>query len=214
MVSGRRTAPARGQRREALVTVAAEMFAQKPYDDIYISDIAEEAGVAHGLLFYHFKDKRGLYLAVLERVMTEDQRLHEPSEGEDTLEKRFRGLVRRHIEYRRDNPQTMLAMMRAAGQDPEVDALFERGRRSGAAFFLGLLGLEGEPQPALRVAVRGLIGMVDEAAVDWLTHDRDLPIDEFEELVYTAAVAVLNGVRHTHANVAAVVDELSRPSSA
>jgi AcrR family transcriptional regulator len=214
MVSGKRASPARGQRREALVTVAAEMFAQKPYDDIYISDIADKAGVAHGLLFYHFKDKRGLYLAVLERVMTEDQRLHVAREGEDTLEKRFRGLVRRHIEYRRDNPQTMLAMMRAAGQDPEVDALFERGRRAGAEFFLDLLGLHTEPQPALRVAVRGLIGMVDEATMDWLTHDRDLPIDEFEQLVYVAAVAVLSGVRHTHASVAAVVDELSRPSSA
>ena len=209
MNSGRRRSPARGQGREALVTVAAELFAHKPYDDIFISDIADVAGVAHGLLFYHFKDKRGLYLAVLERVMSEDQQRHQPREDEDTLEKQLRGLISRHIEYRRDNPLTMLAMMRAGGQDPEIDALFERGRREGTEFLLALLGVDDQPGPRLRVAIRGLIGMVDEAARDWLTHDCDLEVAEFVQLLYTATVAVLNELRHTHKNIAAVADELS-----
>jgi AcrR family transcriptional regulator len=69
MSARRRPTPARGERRAALVAVAAELFAHKPYDDIYINDIAEAAGVAHGLLFYHFKDKRGLYRAGAEFVL-------------------------------------------------------------------------------------------------------------------------------------------------
>src|SRR4030081_1690562 len=123
MVSGERATPARGQRRAALVAAAADLFARKPYDEIYISEIAEAAGVAHGLLFYHFKDKRGLYLAVLEQALNEILELHKPREYEHTREERLRGLLRRHIEYRCSHVHTMLAMMRAGGQDPEVDEL-------------------------------------------------------------------------------------------
>jgi AcrR family transcriptional regulator len=62
-----KVAPSGGDRRKALVEVAVDLFTRRRYDDIYISDIAREARVAHGLLFYHFKDKRGLYLAALKR---------------------------------------------------------------------------------------------------------------------------------------------------
>jgi AcrR family transcriptional regulator len=201
--------PARGQRRAALVAVAADLFARKPYDDIYIHEIAEAAGVAHGLLFYHFKDKRGLYLAVLRQVLDEILELHTPRADEDTREQRLRGLFRRHIEYRRSHVHTMLAMMRAGGQDPEVDELFERGRRAGAEFVLDLLGLTTEPPPSLRIAIRGIMGMLDEATIDWLTHDCDVPVAELDQLVYRATVAILSSVQAAHPDIGDVVAELA-----
>jgi AcrR family transcriptional regulator len=209
MSSGPRAAPARGERRAALVAVAADLFARKPYDEIYISEIAEAAGVAHGLLFYHFKDKRGLYLAVLQQVLDEIVELHRPRGGEDTNEQRLRGLFRRHIEYRRSHAHTMLALMRAGGQDPEVDELFERGRRAGAEFVMDLLGLITDPPPPLRIAIRGIMGMLDEATIDWLTHDCDVPVDELEQLVYRATVSILSSVRSAHPDIGRMVDELS-----
>jgi AcrR family transcriptional regulator len=209
MVSGERATPARGQRRAALVAAAADLFARKPYDEIYISEIAEAAGVAHGLLFYHFKDKRGLYLAVLQQVLDELLELHKPREGEDTQEQRLRGLFRRHIEYRRSHIHTMLALMRAGGQDPEVDELFERGRRDGAEFVLNLLDLTAEPPPpSLRIAMRGVMGMLDEATMDWVTHDCDVPVDELEQLVYRATVSILSSAQSAHQDIRHVLDEL------
>jgi AcrR family transcriptional regulator len=208
MGSGKRATPARGQRRAALVAVAADLFARKPYDEIYISEIAEAAGVAHGLLFYHFKDKRGLYLAVLEQVLDEILDLHKPREDEDTKEQRLRGLFRRHIVYRRSHAHTMLAMMRAGGQDPEVDKLFERGRRAGTEFVLDLLGLATEPPPTLRIAIRGIMGMLDEATIDWLTHHCDVPVAELEQLVYRTTVAILSSVQSTYPDICPVLDEL------
>jgi AcrR family transcriptional regulator len=208
MSSVKRTAPLRGQSRAALVAVAAELFARKPYDEIYISDIAQEAGVAHGLLSYHFKGKRGLYLAVLQQVLSEIQELHKPRENENTREERLRGLYRRQIEYRRDHFHTMLAMMRAGGNDPDVDELYERGRRAGAEFVFDVLGLRAEPPAQLRIAVRGLMGMLDEATLDWLTHDCDLEVAELEQLIYTATVAVLRTVQPVYPSIGAIVDEL------
>jgi AcrR family transcriptional regulator len=182
----------RGERRGALVAAAERLFSRRPYDDIFISDIAEEAGVAKGLLYHHFKDKRGLYLEVLRQSVREIIDLHEDAEGEDTPERRLRGVVRRQIEYRRDHAHTTLALMRAGGQDPEVDELFEQGRRAGADFVLNLLRVEGPPPPRLRAAVRGCMGFVDEMTVDWLTHGTDMDINEVVQLAYTAVVAVLS----------------------
>jgi hypothetical protein len=102
----------------------------------------------------------------------------------------------------------MLALIRAGGQDPEVDELFERGRRAGAEFVLDLLGLTTEPLPSLRIAIRGVMGMFDEATVDWLTHDCDVPEDEFEQLVYRATVAILSSVASAHPEISRVVDAL------
>lgn len=203
------TTPVRGQRRAALVAVASEMFARKPYDEIYISDIAKEAGVAHGLLFYHFKDKRGLYLEVLELMAAEISALHDRRPGEDTNPRWLRGVVRRQIEYRRDHAHTSMAIMRSGGQDPEVDEVIERTRRSGVCFLAQLLGLTGDPDPLLRIAMRGSMGAVDEMTVDWLSHGLDMPLDHLVELAYTTVLAILDSVCTGDPQMAAAVAELT-----
>ena len=63
------TAPkseARGNenRREALLDAAAAMFAAKGYDGTSIRDIAGAVGMLPGSLYYHFKSKEELLLAV------------------------------------------------------------------------------------------------------------------------------------------------------
>jgi AcrR family transcriptional regulator len=203
------TTPVRGQRRAALVAVASEMFARKPYDEIYISDIAKEAGVAHGLLFYHFKDKRGLYLEVLRKMQAEIDALHERRPGEDTNIQWLRGVVRRQIEYRRDHVHTSMAIMRTGGQDPEVDELIEQTRRCGVRFLRQLLGATEEPDPLLRVAMRGSMGAVDEMTMDWLSHGLDMPLDHLVELAYATVLAILGSVCTGDPRVAAAVAELT-----
>ena len=48
--------------------VALEAFSATHYEAVAVSDIAASAGVAHGLLFHYFKNKRGLYLAAMEEA--------------------------------------------------------------------------------------------------------------------------------------------------
>ncbi|EWM18386.1 TetR/AcrR family transcriptional regulator [Kutzneria sp. 744] len=203
------TTPVRGQRRAALVAVASQMFASRPYDEIYISDIAKEAGVAHGLLFYHFKDKRGLYLEVLRQMQAEISALHDRRPGEDTNPQWLRGVVRRQIEYRRDHVHTSMAIMRSGGQDPEVDELIEQTRRSGVCFLRQLLGVTGEPDPLMRIAMRGSLGAVDEMTMDWLSHGLDMPLDHLVELAYATLLAILGSVCTEDPRVSAAVAGLA-----
>ncbi|HEY1966700.1 MAG TPA: TetR/AcrR family transcriptional regulator [Pseudonocardia sp.] len=212
MSSGRTARnPARGERRDALIAVAATLFSRKPYGEIFISDIARAAGVAHGLLFYHFKDKRGLYLAALEKVLDDTIALSTAEGQSADVSTNLKAFVRRHMQHRRDHPRTMLALMRAGGEDPEIEALRERARSAGSDALLEMLGARHRPPPpAVRVAVRGCLGCVDEMTIDWLKHDFDLSLDEMQELAFDAVVAVLSAARHLDPGLAQSVALLRR----
>lgn len=54
--------------RQRLIDVAVHQFATKRYNEVAVSGIAEQAGVAHGLMFHHFGNKRGLYLAAVQEI--------------------------------------------------------------------------------------------------------------------------------------------------
>lgn len=182
------------KRREAVVAAAVSLFSTKPYDSIHVGEIADAAGVAHGLPFYYFKDKRGLYLEALRKVADEIEHLHEFHPGEEDARTRLRGLIRRHLEYRRDHPHSLLAMIRPVGHDQDVADIYERARRGGAKDLLRLLRAPEHPRPGLRMAVRGCFGVVDEMTIDWITHDLDMSIDAVEDLVFNAILAILQSV--------------------
>lgn len=53
------------QSPQDVVDVAVRLFAQRPFSDTKLSDIAREAGMSKRMIHYHFGDKRGLYQAAL-----------------------------------------------------------------------------------------------------------------------------------------------------
>ena len=56
------------QRREQLLDIGAALFAEKPYEDVFMEDIAARAGVSRGLLYHYYPSKRDLYVAILRRA--------------------------------------------------------------------------------------------------------------------------------------------------
>ncbi|MEU6808863.1 TetR/AcrR family transcriptional regulator [Streptomyces sp. NPDC046831] len=53
-------------RRAELIAVGRKLFADTPYDALSMDDIARQAHVAKGLIYYYFRSKRGYYLAIVE----------------------------------------------------------------------------------------------------------------------------------------------------
>ncbi|MDZ7833098.1 MAG: TetR/AcrR family transcriptional regulator [Desulfobacterales bacterium] len=47
-------------RKQAIIKTATQLFAENGFFRTSTVDIAESAGVAHGTLFYHFKNKEGI----------------------------------------------------------------------------------------------------------------------------------------------------------
>jgi len=56
------------QRREQLLDVAAQLFATKGYAGATTAQIAKMAGVTEPIIYRHFKSKRDLFVALIERT--------------------------------------------------------------------------------------------------------------------------------------------------
>ncbi len=60
------TGPAEPNARERLLETAIGMFAAKGYAGTSVREIVEQAGVSKPVLYYYFKSKEGLFLAILD----------------------------------------------------------------------------------------------------------------------------------------------------
>ncbi len=78
-------------RKDAILEVATFFFAEKGFRDTAINDIARMIGVADGTVFYHYKTKEDLFVAVLENfkdtLMQETKAHMETCENISGLEK-------------------------------------------------------------------------------------------------------------------------------
>ncbi len=66
-MAGSRRSEQAERRRNQLVDVALDLFSERGIDAVRISDIAEKAGVAQGLLYHYFPGKEALLSAIIER---------------------------------------------------------------------------------------------------------------------------------------------------
>jgi AcrR family transcriptional regulator len=72
MKSERRTQEERSAAtRDALVSAARALFAQRGYADVGTTEIVRDAGLTRGALYHHFTDKAELFAATFEAVETE-----------------------------------------------------------------------------------------------------------------------------------------------
>ncbi|HIW76685.1 MULTISPECIES: TetR/AcrR family transcriptional regulator [Gordonibacter] len=63
------------ERREAIVNAAVETFGRNDYKSASTEAIARRAGISKGLLFFYFKNKKELYLYLMEHLMSKIEAL-------------------------------------------------------------------------------------------------------------------------------------------
>jgi AcrR family transcriptional regulator len=92
-------------RRTELLTLGAEVFGQRPYDEVRIDEIAERAGVSRALMYHYFPDKRAFFAAV---VRAEGERLfaatNTPTDPGLTLFEQLRAGVLAYLRYDDEHP--------------------------------------------------------------------------------------------------------------
>lgn len=97
----------RKTRKTQILEAALQLFSQKGVHGVSTKEIAAEAGVAEGLIFYHFKDKKGLLAAlirqfsfrgVLEPHLAELAALN-PEEGLVRLGQMYLGFLHDHAAW-------------------------------------------------------------------------------------------------------------------
>jgi AcrR family transcriptional regulator len=161
----------RGARRAAILEAGVAIFGRTPYDEVSIDDIAERADVAHGLIFHYFKNKRGLYLAVLERTAEDLRQVLTPPDDTKTPGQVVRAVINAHLDYIERHPETLLAFLRGGiGADPAARKIVEDTRWDGIERVLDALEVKRD-DPAIRMAMRGWVGFLDEATTYWLENE-------------------------------------------
>src|SRR2546426_9142499 len=120
------------ERREQLLQVGVELFGSHAYNEVWIEEIAERAGVSRGLLYHYFPTKRDFYVAVARAAVEDVRELTEPNRTLPPIE-RIRAGLDAFLRYAEERSQGFLAAYRGAvAGDAEVRALVERGRERQA----------------------------------------------------------------------------------
>jgi AcrR family transcriptional regulator len=173
MAAPRRARLSTDARREQLVELGIDIFSQRPFDEVSIDDIAAAAGISKGLLYHYFPSKRDFYVAVIRSAADEMQALTEPDPALAPRE-RLAAALERYLEYVETHARGYATVLRAGiGSDPAVAEIVEEVRGAMVARLLDDLPATpagAEPPVALRVAVRGWVGFVEAASLDWLEH--------------------------------------------
>jgi AcrR family transcriptional regulator len=177
------------ERRAQLLALGVRFFSERPYDQVAIDEIARAAGISKGLLYHYYPTKRDFYVAALRAAA---QQLIDATYTDPLMPplQRMQLGLDRYLAYVDGCAASYAALLRGGiGSDPEVAAIIEGTRRQ---FFDRLLaGLPTEkPTPALRTVLRGFIGTVEAASLDWLEH-RDLSSEALRDLLIGVLLAVL-----------------------
>ncbi|WP_319456366.1 MULTISPECIES: TetR/AcrR family transcriptional regulator [unclassified Mycobacterium] len=108
-------------RRNELLALGAEVFGQRPYDEVRIDEIAERAGVSRALMYHYFPDKRAFFIAV---VRAEGEKLFEatntPPEPGLSLYEQLRAGVLAYVHYDEAHPHGAWAAYMGMGRTDPV----------------------------------------------------------------------------------------------
>jgi AcrR family transcriptional regulator len=168
MADRRRLSPE--ERRTELLTLGAEVFGQRPYDEVRIDEIAERAGVSRALMYHYFPDKRAFFAAV---VRNESELLFEatntpPQPGLNLFEQ-LRAGVLAYLQYDDEHPHGAWAAYVGMGHtDPVLRGIddIDNDRQANRIIerFTEAIGepLDSKVERDLRVLVYGWLAFTFE----------------------------------------------------
>lgn len=159
------------ERRAEFIEIAIRLFSARPYGKVSMDEIAAEAGLAKGLLYYYFGDKQGLYVAGLQRLA---QEMHEQiaaaaaASSSAAPVERLMAALDAHLAFIEQYPEGYRELLSGAMADPEVRAIMEDQRSALQEMVLQGLPPEVPRGPAVTLAVKGWGSFVEGAELAWL----------------------------------------------
>jgi AcrR family transcriptional regulator len=134
----RRLPPA--ERRVLIVEAAGRLFGERGYDGTRLEDVAVAAGVTKPVLYRHFDNKTGLYLALLERHRADLGSFAAAIPAAGTLEPRLRAVLDVWLEYVETHSYAWKMLFRDTGGGAEVEAFRRDVHAQARATLVGMIG--------------------------------------------------------------------------
>jgi AcrR family transcriptional regulator len=186
------------ERRRQVIAAGSALFADQAFEDITMRRIAQAAGISKALLYHYFPSKTELFIAAVRARAMELEGLLEPT-GDFEPAAELTARLDAYLAWIEANAQAWSKFVRTAASVPEVHRLVEDFRAHTLARILSGLGDGGEPTPALRTALRGWLGGVDAAILDWIEHG-GLSRRQLRDLLTAAFAAAVVAARQVESD--------------
>ena len=196
-MSNRLPAP---RRKEQLLDVAIEVFADRGFHLTSMNDVADAAGVTKPVLYQHFPSKRALYLELLRAVGNQlmdaiagaTQRAAGPRQQvEDGLRAYFTFVADHPPAYR-------LIFGGGTRRDAEFAEEASRVERSMAGVIAELITVEGLAEHDRLLFAHGIVGLAEGTSRHWINDSLDLDPGDVAVRVADLAWRGLRGIRSDH----------------
>ena len=129
-MTDRSTAPE--EKRRLILQAAVRVFARKGFHDSRVGDIAEEAGVAHGLLYHYFDSKDELLETIFHETWSELlAAMRDVEESDARAREQLRGVAAILLRSWRRDPDLVRVLVREVARSPHLQ---ERLVEVGEAF--------------------------------------------------------------------------------
>jgi len=171
-----------GDRREAILAAALDVFAHGGYHETSVEAVADRAGVSKALIYEHFDSKRELHRALLERYVHELlARVVEASAVAEAGEARLLAGLDAFLGFVEERPDAWRFVFRNVG-DAEIAGAVARLRDEVAGAIAGLMAVDAPPGWAedpelgreIEMIAQEITGAV-QALANWWDEHREVP---------------------------------------
>jgi TetR/AcrR family transcriptional regulator, fatty acid metabolism regulator protein len=161
------------EKRKLILAAAVRVFARDGYHTSRVGDIAEEAGIAHGLLYHYFSSKD----EVLATVFRENwgallQRFHAVELSDEPADEKLRGIAKILLRTWRNDPALVTVMVREVARSPHLQEQVD----DVSEVFLAIQRVieQGQAQGAFRMDIDSRLaswvfyGALEELLTGWV----------------------------------------------
>lgn len=155
------------QRRAQLLAIGAELFARRPYEEVWIDEVAEIAQISSGLLYHYFPTKRAFFVAIVEDESAKLLEASTPDSALPPIDQLNAGLEV-YIDYAARHPDSFRVAQKGAFTDNDLHEIHQARFPAYRDRILTALGAMMTVDEATKIAVTGWLAFVPATILDWL----------------------------------------------
>ena len=170
-------------KRKTLLDAAVRVFARMGYHRSRVGDIAEEAGVAHGLLYHYFPSKEEVLATIFRENWGElIERFRAVEDADEPAAEKLEGIAKILLRTWRNDPDLVTVMVREVARGPQLQSQVTEVREAFA--IVQRVIEQGQREGSFRADVDArlsswlLYGGLEEVLTGWVLGG--LPADDAE----------------------------------
>jgi AcrR family transcriptional regulator len=174
-------------KRRVILDAAVKVFARQGFHTCRVADIADEAGVAYGLVYHYFSSKEEILDTLfLERWDVMLDAIAEADASAQSPREKLRAIASFIVESYRHDPDLMKVIIvevtRAANTFGGIARIVEGGQRAGAF----------RTDVDARFAAQAFYGLIEQVLTTWIFGEMPVAAEELER-VKTEIVEMICG---------------------